>query len=45
VTQLRWLVPFGEGRPYGANTPAVAKWILGGWEITQILTLSPYFSH
>jgi hypothetical protein len=40
VTQLRWLVPFGEGRRYGAGMPSVPKWLLSGWEISSILTIA-----
>jgi hypothetical protein len=40
VTQVHWLVPFGEGRPYGSGMPTIAKWLLSGWEITDIFTIS-----
>jgi hypothetical protein len=39
VTQLRWLVPFGEGRRYNVSF-APAKWLVSGWEMTGIVTIS-----
>jgi hypothetical protein len=40
VSQVHWQVPVGKGRKYGSSLPAAAKWILGGWEMTDILTIS-----
>jgi len=40
VTQVHWLLPFGEGRLFGAGMPAFARWLVSGWEITDIFTAS-----
>ena len=34
-------LPFGKGRPYGANMPTVADAVFGGWKITGISTCQP----
>jgi hypothetical protein len=39
VTSALLEVPFGRGRRYGSELPAVANAILGGWRIGGILTL------
>src|SRR5262249_19497623 len=31
-------IPYGEGREHGASAPAVARALLGGWQISGILT-------
>ena len=42
-------LPFGRGRMFGANMPRVADLIVGGWRLSNILTLqtgpyeTPYF--
>ncbi len=40
VSQLHWVVPVGQGRRYGSRWPAALRWILGGWETTDIFTAS-----
>jgi carboxypeptidase family protein/TonB-dependent receptor-like protein len=32
-------VPFGKGRMFGSNMPAVADAVLGGWQLNPIITL------
>ncbi len=33
-----WELPFGRGRAYGADLPAAADALIGGWQITGLLT-------
>jgi len=33
-----WELPFGKGRRFGSNMPAVANYILGGWQLSPIYT-------
>jgi hypothetical protein len=33
-----WEIPFGKGRTFGANAGGVADAILGGWQLTGIIT-------
>ncbi len=32
-------LPFGAGKPYGANAPAVARRLIGGWQVSAISRL------
>ena len=34
-----WELPFGPGRPMGANLSGFAGWLVGGWQMTGITTL------
>ena len=34
-----WDLPFGKGRPFFSNIPAIANQLVGGWELTGIATL------
>ncbi|PYT15901.1 MAG: TonB-dependent receptor [Acidobacteria bacterium] len=36
TTSVLYQLPFGKGRRYGANLPALADLFLGGWEISSI---------
>jgi hypothetical protein len=38
VTSVIWELPFGRGRKFMANAPAVADTFLGGWQIEGIYT-------
>lgn len=38
-----WEVPYGKGRRFGSNVPAVANAILGGWQLSGNLVLRSGF--
>jgi hypothetical protein len=40
TSQAHWLVPVGEGRRFGSGLPTALKWALGGWEMTNVLTIA-----
>jgi hypothetical protein len=33
-----WEIPFGRGRAFGSNMPALLSTLIGGWELTGIYT-------
>jgi hypothetical protein len=45
VYRFSWVaeLPFGHGQPYGADIPDVANFIVGGWELSGILTAQSGF--
>jgi Carboxypeptidase regulatory-like domain/TonB dependent receptor-like, beta-barrel len=38
-----WELPYGRGRRYGADAPALARGLLGGWQASGILVLRTGF--
>src|SRR5262249_20101113 len=38
VASAVWYIPYGHGRPYGASATRAVDALLGGWEISPILT-------
>lgn len=38
-----WDLPFGRGRDYGKNWPGVVDKVLGGWQLSGIMTLANGF--
>ncbi|MFN7997521.1 MAG: TonB-dependent receptor [Bryobacteraceae bacterium] len=46
VPTVLWEVPFGKGKAWGANAPALVSAALGGWEISSLMVFQSgmYFS-
>jgi hypothetical protein len=46
VPTVLWDIPYGKGKTWGANAPAVVNAILGGWEISTLMVVQSgtYFS-
>ncbi len=40
ITSFVYELPFGKGRRFGGSMPKAADWLLGGWQITGINTMS-----
>jgi len=38
VTSAVWDIPFGHGRPFGAESPWAVNGVLGGWQASAIFT-------
>jgi hypothetical protein len=40
ITSYSWELPFGKGRKFGAGVSSLENYIIGGWELEGITTLS-----
>lgn len=40
TTSVVWQMPFGKGRRFASNMPAVLEYALGGWEASGVITLT-----
>ena len=41
TTSFLWTLPFGQGKRWGANMPAVLDLLAGGWQIAGVNTVTP----
>ena len=40
TTSLSWETPFGRGKKFGSSMPAAADYVLGGWRVSGINTMT-----